>query len=138
MDSQTLKRLNRKLADLGLNPEGEPYFKWIHCRDLKFPCLSEKTAGGIALPVARYEWVPQIDMDAWVVAAWDIPATYEEWCRLFGPDFPYVRKGLYYASSLLIPEGYEPNDAFTDVAIKKELLERFLAERPTRPVKWSK
>jgi len=28
--------------------------------------------------------------------------------------------------------------AFTDVAIKKELLERFLAERPTRPVKWSK
>lgn len=28
--------------------------------------------------------------------------------------------------------------AFTDVAIKKELLERFLAERPTQPVKWSK
>jgi transposase-like protein len=28
--------------------------------------------------------------------------------------------------------------AFTDVAIKKELLERFLAERPTVPGKWSK
>lgn len=28
--------------------------------------------------------------------------------------------------------------AFTDVAIKKELLERFLSERPTRPGKWSK
>jgi transposase-like protein len=28
--------------------------------------------------------------------------------------------------------------AFTDVAIKKELLERFLGERPTRPGKWSK
>jgi transposase len=28
--------------------------------------------------------------------------------------------------------------AFTDVAIKKELLERFLAQRPTRPGKWSK
>jgi transposase-like protein len=28
--------------------------------------------------------------------------------------------------------------AFTDVAIKKELLERFLAQRPTLPGKWSK
>ena len=28
--------------------------------------------------------------------------------------------------------------AFTDVAIKKELLERFLAERPTVPGKWPK
>jgi transposase-like protein len=28
--------------------------------------------------------------------------------------------------------------AFTDVAIKKELLERFLADRPTVPGKWSK
>ena len=28
--------------------------------------------------------------------------------------------------------------AFTDVAIKKELLERFLSQRPTRPGTWSK
>jgi transposase-like protein len=28
--------------------------------------------------------------------------------------------------------------AFTDVAIKKELLEKFLAERPTGPGKWSR
>ena len=28
--------------------------------------------------------------------------------------------------------------AFTDVAIKKELLERFLSERPTKPGRWSK
>lgn len=28
--------------------------------------------------------------------------------------------------------------AVTDVAIKKELLERLPAQRPTRPVKWSK
>jgi len=28
--------------------------------------------------------------------------------------------------------------AFTDVAIKKELLERFLSQRPTVPGKWSK
>jgi transposase-like protein len=32
----------------------------------------------------------------------------------------------------------EVERAFTDVAIKKELLERFLAERPTVPGKWSK
>jgi transposase-like protein len=32
----------------------------------------------------------------------------------------------------------EVERAFTDVAIKKELLERFLSERPTVPGKWSK
>lgn len=117
MDSQVLKRLNRRLEDLGRTPEGGPMFKWSHARDLKFPALVEKTSGGIVIPGGVYEWVPQMDVDMWMVAAWEVPPTYSEWVALFGPKVPYVCHGLYYATSLILPEGLEPNDAFTDQAV---------------------
>ncbi len=122
MDTQVLNRLNRRLADaLGTNGNGEGRHKWAHTRDITLIWRKDsefkQSASGLWTPDAQYETIRQEDEDYWTIAVWDSPPSPDVWLTLYGSDIPYPRGGMWFVSSVRLPEGVEPTDAHTDAVI---------------------
>ncbi len=122
MDKQTLDRLNRRLADaLGTNCNGEGRHRWAHTREITLVWRKDsdlrQTESGLWVPEANYQTIRQEDEDYWTIAVWDSPPSADVWLKLYGSDIPYPQRGMWFVSSVRLPEDAEPNDAYTDEVI---------------------
>lgn len=124
MDQSRLRLLNRALGDaLGLNPHGEPEYKWFHAKDLTFDTL----IGG---RIASLPQVPEslkgdgpshtASANRYVLAKWLPPyETKEQWDARTGGELPYPRGGSYNVTDIILRVGVEPTEQLTSDVIGK-------------------
>lgn len=134
MDQSGLRSLNRLLGySLGLNPNGEPEYKWLHAKDLTFdlvidghtvalPQVPESLKGdgpSSTTPAHRYvlaKWTPTLESE-------------DQWHRRFKGEMPYPRGGSYQVTDIILHVGVEPTEWLTNDVIGKVKALRELSVR---------
>lgn len=135
-----LNYLNQKLRDaLGLAPNGDAMFKWLHAKDLT---VRQKDKDGQLIDFPQLDEVSMGDGDnpcrpahRWVLACWQPPQyTLEQYRHVFGDSMPYPRNGRYVVTDIVLQRGAEPNEQVTCDVIGKEKARRWLVESQRRDV----
>src|SRR4051812_10974407 len=111
MDIKELDHLNRILGDtLGRTGVGEPIYKWVWSRELKFPVRdSDKWVeiNGVHRREVTYKWEYALSPNrpCWVMAKWLAPGSYDEWVKLYGIELAYPQNGLFYTTDIMLVQG---------------------------------
>lgn len=107
--NDTVHALNRILADhFGLNPYGEPRFKWMHCNDLVMPVpvMGLHPAYGDWRPVeggrilvrdAPWKFLSYNNgsyVNQWVICRWDL-FTPDQWYSMANTHEGFPQRGFY-------------------------------------------
>ncbi len=113
--NKQIELLNRRLGvGLGCANGTTPRFAWIWAPESFYFYRQHVGAGWV-----RQCWADRIGK-VWMLGQWRPPAVPENaWWGMFHGEFPYPRKGMYYAHpETAIPHGQEPTAEMTDWYIR--------------------
>lgn len=128
--SREIQRMNKRLGDaLGMNPHGEPAYKWIwvntwmHFMQDQNGYEPKATETGLIVMAPKYiprRMVPGLDdpnsphRDRWHVGHWHDSGDEYAWRQMFGSAALWSRFGHYSMTDIWSQQGQAPNQQTTD------------------------
>ena len=129
-EPKQIKKENKRLADsLGMNPHGEPLYKWIWAntwlhlmRDISGYEPKALPSGLIVMcPIYKVRtMIPNISdptsrhRDRWAIGHWHSCGPEAVWRGQFGSDAMWSNKGFYTPTDIFSQQGQTPDSQVTD------------------------
>jgi hypothetical protein len=125
---QEVAKANKLLgAELGLNPYGEPRYKWLETTDISHHMYrddqwvrSKDSHLYINQPeYKKLEFFAQMFGKRWLLGIWMFTPE-PEWRQMFGNKIVWSSRGNYWPTNLIMLEGKRPT-----ISITEEIIQRY-------------
>lgn len=133
MNDSRVQKLNQTLGqELGLNPYGEPLYRWMYSEDWLHTYLSateldiQDHASGLFVcerKAKTRKMCPELH-EQWIIAQWCAPGPEPRWREHFGDKLPYPARGFLAPTNVKLEPGVLP-----DLTVTEQIIGLWRAER---------